>query len=652
MKIQDKFALYMFFSIILFLIVFSSLSYMYNKNATIDSAMHLMQESVSEESSHFGDRLVEKSKIAISIASSDTLLRELVKSNAEYEKLTDEARREQIQDLDSRWKNVTNTEDAFIKAYMNNSMASLLRRQQGALSGEVADIFVTNRYGLAIGATNKPSTLAHDYKYWWQAANNNGQGKIFFDDRGYDESVDDYVIGIVIPIKVNNQVIGILKCNFNLLSIINEYLSSINHDGGHKAMLVRSSGRVVLGEGEIPLGVMLPDVMVNKLDPSSSGSMMINKNNIEHIASYSPVALTFSSEEYGFGGRYKYADAVSSDMPNGWFMLFMTDIDSVLSPAIESVSWFVYSGLVFAFMAGIVALLMGRRLAKPIGDLTERAKRIGQGHLDEVINYVASDELGVLAKAFNDMSCNLREAQTELIRKNRLATLGQLTATVSHELRNPLGAMRPSIYIIEKRSDKDDERVQQAIERIDRNIDRCDHIIDELLDFTRITDLDLHLTHIDEWLESVIDEQDVPKDIRIEKNFSLNGLELAIDTARMQRAVINVFENACHAMMVDERIDEVRKGSCLCIKTVENEGCIKIIISDNGAGISSDILGKIFEPLFSTRAFGVGLGMPTIKQIMEQHGGGIEVNSDEGKGTAVTLWLPNSINGASEDADS
>ncbi len=245
-----------------------------------------------------------------------------------------------------------------------------------------------------------------------------------------------------------------------------------------------------------------------------------------------------------------------------------------------------------------------------------------------------------LEELVEERTAELKNAQNELVRNERLATLGKLTATVSHEIRNPLGAMRPSIYIIEKRSDKNDERVQQAIERIDRNIDRCDHIIDELLDFTRITDLDLHLTHIDEWLESVVDEQDVPKDIRIEKNFSLNGLELAIDTAHMQRAIINVMENACHAMMVDERTGEVSKGSCLCIKTVENDGRIKIIISDNGVGISSDILGEIFEPLFSTRAFGVGLGMPTIKQIMEQHGGGIEVNSEEGKGTTVILWLP------------
>ncbi|MCW8923999.1 MAG: sensor histidine kinase [Gammaproteobacteria bacterium] len=651
MKIQHKFALYMFLSIIAFLMVFSLLSYWYSKDGTINSAMSAMLESVQEESNHLGDRLIEKSKIAISMASSGSVLHELIRSNAEYEQLSEKERAEKIQVLNSRWIKTENVDDDFVKSYMQNSIASSLRLQQESLEDEVGEIFITNRYGLAIGTTNKLSTLAHSHKYWWKAANNNGQGKIYFDDRGYDESVGGYVIGIVIPIMVNNQVVGILKCNFNLFPTLSRYIKSVgNHDvyESHvngdsevqKAILVRSSGQVIIGESATPLSEVLPDSILGKLDPSSAESMIISIDNIDHIVAYSPVSLTFSSDKYGFGGRYKYKNNTNNNDLEGWYLLFKSDLDSVLLTTIESVSWFVYAGLIFAVLAGIVALLMGRRVALPIHKLTERAKRIGKGHLNELIDSDASDELGVLTDAFNKMSIDLSESQIELMRKQRLATLGQLTATVSHELRNPLGAMRPSIYIIEKRSDKQDERVQQAIERIDRNIDRCDHIIDELLDFTRITDLELHATRLDEWLESVLDEQKIPENIRIEKNFSLRNLELDIDANRLQRAVINVVENACHAMTDEEKTDSARKDSCLCITTTENGLRIEIIISDNGVGIPENLLVKIFEPLFSTRAFGVGLGMPTVKQIMEQHGGGVELDSEVGKGTTVTLWLP------------
>ena len=247
---------------------------------------------------------------------------------------------------------------------------------------------------------------------------------------------------------------------------------------------------------------------------------------------------------------------------------------------------------------------------------------------------------GDLESLVVERTTELRNAHEELVRKERLATLGQLTATVSHELRNPLGAMKPSLYIIGKKSDKNDERLQQAIERVDRNINRCDRIIDELLDFTRITDLEQRNTHVDEWLQLVINEQDIHKDIQIEKDLSLNDVESFIDSDRMRRAVINILENACHAMMDDAQQVLDKENSRLGIKSQINAERIEIIISDTGSGIPEDVLEKIFEPLFSTKGFGVGLGMPTVKQIMEQHGGGVEVDSEEGKGTSVILWLP------------
>lgn len=238
----------------------------------------------------------------------------------------------------------------------------------------------------------------------------------------------------------------------------------------------------------------------------------------------------------------------------------------------------------------------------------------------------------------------LHNAQDELIRKERLATLGQLTATVSHELRNPLGAMRPSLYLIEKKSDTDDEKLQSAIQRIDRNIERCDRIIDELLDFTRITELNLESICIDDWLGAVIDDQAIPKGISLEKDFSLKNIKLDIDVDRLRRAVINVVENACHAMLDDNQKLVNKEDSYLIINTGVTNKRIEITITDTGSGIKKDILGKIFEPLFSTKGFGVGLGMPTVKQIMEQHFGGIDIKSEEGKGTTVTLWLPMRVN--------
>jgi len=644
MRLQHKFALYMFFAVILFLMAYSLLFYTYSREEAIESSLKSMQMSVREESDHLGDRLIEKSKIAIIMTLSDTLLHALDRSNAEFGKLDETERNTQIAELNNRWLKAKSADDPFVKTYLNNKLALLLKKKKQALPGEIGEIFLTNRYGALVGSTNKLSTLAHGHKYWWRAAHNHNQGKIFFDDRGYDESVGGYVIGIVIPVIVDNQVAGILKCNFNLLPTLSHYLDSLGghneHEvhGRHKASLVRSSGKVILGNESIPLSTQLPDHVLSKLTPDSPISLLDTIDGYGHIISASPVGITFSSDEYGFGGRYVMNGKQVGDDNIGWYLIITKDLDALLSPTIVHFDWVLKTSLVCAFLVGIIALLMGKKIAQPIENLTQRANRIGQGYIDEQIPVSSSDELGVLAESFNKMSSDLRFSREELVRKERLAALGQLTATVSHEIRNPLGAIQPALYVLKIKCDKDDERIQTAIAVAERNVERCDRIIDELLDFTRISELNRELVDIDDWLQGVIDEQVILEGVCLEKELMLNDLSLAIDTGRLRRAIINVVDNACHSMQDDNR--QLKDHAVLGIKTRINGQRVEIIISDTGSGMKEDVLENIFKPLFSTKGFGIGLGMSAVRKIMEQHKGGIEVESKYGEGTTVTLWLP------------
>lgn len=232
----------------------------------------------------------------------------------------------------------------------------------------------------------------------------------------------------------------------------------------------------------------------------------------------------------------------------------------------------------------------------------------------------------------------LELAQDELVRKERLATLGQLTATVSHELRNPLGAMRPSMYLIKRLAVGDNDKLTHAIERVERNIARCDHIIDELLDFTRITDIDAQATLLDQWLQEVLEEQSIPDSVKTIAHYGLANIKIILDQERLRRCIINVVENACQAMTDETFAPDSER--LLSISTKHQDNKIYIHIDDTGPGIEEETLSRIFEPLFSTKGFGVGLGLPTVKQIMQQHQGGIEVNSTPGRGTRMSLWLP------------
>jgi PAS domain S-box-containing protein len=245
-----------------------------------------------------------------------------------------------------------------------------------------------------------------------------------------------------------------------------------------------------------------------------------------------------------------------------------------------------------------------------------------------------------LEQRVEERTAELRTAQGELVKSERLSTLGQLTATVSHELRNPLGAMRTSMYVVEKKTDAGDQRLRAAIDRVNRNITRCDQIIDELLDYTRIRDLNIQQTNIDNWLGAVLSEQTVPDGVEVTRRFRAGGVRIPADSDRLRRAVINIFENACQAATAARQNETLPQAPKVTVETRLKNDRLEILIADNGPGVPADIREKIFEPLFSTKNFGVGLGLPTVNQIMKQHGGGVEIGERRGGGAKFALWLP------------
>jgi signal transduction histidine kinase/DNA-binding LacI/PurR family transcriptional regulator len=231
----------------------------------------------------------------------------------------------------------------------------------------------------------------------------------------------------------------------------------------------------------------------------------------------------------------------------------------------------------------------------------------------------------------------LEKAQAELVRQERLSVLGQLTATVAHEIRNPLGTVRTCVFTIGDAVEREDvRRIERAVQLAERNILRCDSIISELLDYTRERVLQPGLTNIDEWLARVLDEQALPVGIACIKDLQANA-EVMVDSEYLRRVIVNVVNNAVDAMQEKGPITEKHR---LTVSTRVAGDRLEIQVGDTGCGIPVDIQDRIFEPLFSTKSFGVGLGLPIVRGIMEQHGGGVEIDSQPGRGTVVTLWLP------------
>jgi signal transduction histidine kinase len=168
---------------------------------------------------------------------------------------------------------------------------------------------------------------------------------------------------------------------------------------------------------------------------------------------------------------------------------------------------------------------------------------------------------------------------------------------------------------------------------MERGIARCDGIINELIDYTRARDLKCRAIAIDSWLGELLTELSPPQDVAVVRDFKASGYRLKFDPDRMRHVVVNLMENATHALA---QFEGERK---ITIATRVTQRVYELTIADSGPGIAADVLAKVFEPLFSTKSFGTGLSLPLVKQITEQHGGSVHVESAPMRGTKVVIRL-------------
>ena len=234
---------------------------------------------------------------------------------------------------------------------------------------------------------------------------------------------------------------------------------------------------------------------------------------------------------------------------------------------------------------------------------------------------------------------DLRAATEKLARQERLSMLGQVAGTVSHELRNPLAAVKNSLALVRQLTAGKQQGVERPLDRADRNVERCTRIIGDILDFTRTRELQREPVEIDRWLEETAAEMTLPASITMRRALGFDGL-IALDRDRFRQIIVNLVENAAQALADPGWSRPADHQPEIVLRTEAAGPYLRLAVSDNGPGIAEEVRAKIFEPLFTTKSFGVGLGLPTVRQIVEQHGGTIDVESKVGEGTTFSIWLP------------
>jgi nitrogen fixation/metabolism regulation signal transduction histidine kinase len=297
----------------------------------------------------------------------------------------------------------------------------------------------------------------------------------------------------------------------------------------------------------------------------------------------------------------------------------------------------------FVFGIGIIfTLILARQYTRPIEKVVNAAMRVAAGDLNQQLRVESKDEIGKLSESFNFMVTKLRAARTleERLREaEHLSGLGQLSRHMAHEIRNPLNFISLSIDHIGEKYRPDDrtkhEKFSSLISGIRQEINRLDKLVNDFLDYSRPLSLNRQMVNVKGLLDDIIDlvwaRADV-EGIKLVKDYD-SPVELYLDPDLFKTCVLNVVTNSFHSMASssDEKI--------LLIKTAVDKDVFVLTISDKGEGVPQENLPKIFEPFFSTKEAGLGLGLPLTRRVIEEHGGRVDFKSEPGKGSEMTFTI-------------
>ena len=225
----------------------------------------------------------------------------------------------------------------------------------------------------------------------------------------------------------------------------------------------------------------------------------------------------------------------------------------------------------------------------------------------------------------------LEETREKLIRQEKLAVIGKMAGSVGHELRNPLGVISNAVYFLKLVLSSSENTVKDYLNIISEEVKKSDKIISDLLDFARIKSIDKVEISLSEIFSDILETYTITDNIKVINRISGELPYIYADRNHVVQIFGNLIINACQAMP---------QGGELFIEAEVVKNSISISIGDTGCGISEDNITKIFEPLFTTKPRGIGLGLCICKNLLSANGGNIEVKSAEYKGTVFTVTLP------------
>jgi two-component system NtrC family sensor kinase len=324
---------------------------------------------------------------------------------------------------------------------------------------------------------------------------------------------------------------------------------------------------------------------------------------------------------------------------------------------------FLAIALVSIILLAFISYFTATRTTKPLKELTIATKEVASGNLSHRVHIESRDEIGQLADSFNRMTIDLenltrnyqilnrtledkvkdktrelQDTQDQLVQSEKLSSLGRMAAGVAHEINNPLTSILINAHLLAEEIGSE-AQYRENLTLIIEETTRCSTIVKNLLQFSRQTKAVKELADINEVIDRalfLLKNQFLIQNVKVTKNLAADLPKIIIDRGKIGQVFTNIIMNSLDAMSAAPGNGELSVQSYF----LEEEKRIEIIFRDNGCGIAEKNMGKIFDPFFTTKGIkGTGLGLSVSYGIVQQHGGKIEIQSEEGKGTTVIISI-------------
>ena len=455
---------------------------------------------------------------------------------------------------------------------------------------------------------------------FFKQALSRGPGRIFFS--GLKSSTNDkgYVIYAATPFVTGwREIAGVLVIDLDFEKVI-QMVRGIQVGEIGYSFLLDHKGRVVVHPKYAPYHLhqgntgspSLKDVIGKMMAGGSGWDSYVFKNR-EKIAAYAPIpvmkwslAVTIPAEEFG-----KEAGMIRENVIH---VVFMTLVFTLLG-----VSFLSYN------------------LLRPVRRLVAATNRLARGDLKQEIAIQSHDELGDLTRSFNRMTRELAKMQTELVRSEKLVSLGRLSAGVAHEIRNPLNAMKGAMVHLQQRW-AHEPLIRQYTNLVSEEIDRLNRVVSDFLFFSKQAPPNRKTMDLNQCVlkvQEILAEQAEEAGVDFENHLDPKLPQAELDPYQVEQVLLNLVINALDASRLGGRV--IFSTTC-APNPVPTRICLAI--RDQGRGIEEEDMAYVFDPFFTTKEDGTGLGLPLSLGIVEYHGGSLTLESKPGRGATATVIFP------------